>query len=59
MAVKYASVKVPQGLADKVVEIAIQRKGTYRTVSEFVIDSPRRHLEDIEIIDVKEEAKPS
>ena len=47
MAVKYASVKIPQGLADKIVELAIQKHGTYRTVSEFVIESSRRHLENL------------
>ena len=47
MTVKYASVKIPQGLADKISEIAIQRLGTYRTVSEFVIESSRRHLETL------------
>jgi hypothetical protein len=45
MAVKYANIKIPQGLADRIVEVAIQRDRTYRTVSEFVIDSARRHLE--------------
>jgi len=47
MAVKYAPVKIPQSLADKVVEVAIQKQGTYRTVSEFVIESTREHLENI------------
>lgn len=47
MAIKYASVKIPQGLADKIIEIAVQKNGTYRTVSEFVIESSRRHLESI------------
>jgi Arc/MetJ-type ribon-helix-helix transcriptional regulator len=47
MLVKYATVKIPQPLADKVVEIAVQKLGTYRTVSEFVIESTRQHLETI------------
>lgn len=49
MAVKYASVKIPQGLANKIIEVAVQKLGTYRTVSEFVIESSRRHLENISI----------
>ena len=53
MAVKYASVKIPQGLADKIDEIAIQKLGTYRTVSEFVIESSRRHLDSISIEAIK------
>jgi Arc/MetJ-type ribon-helix-helix transcriptional regulator len=47
MLVKYATVKIPQPLADKIVEIAVQKLGTYRTVSEFVIESARHHLESI------------
>ena len=47
MAVKYASVKIPQGLAEKIVVEAIQKLRTYRTVSEFVIESTRRHLENL------------
>jgi hypothetical protein len=42
---KYASIKIARILADKVAEIAIQKHGTYRTVSEFVIESTRQHLE--------------
>jgi Arc/MetJ-type ribon-helix-helix transcriptional regulator len=47
MLVKHATVKIPQPLADKIVEIAVQKLGTYRTVSEFVIESSRQHLEAI------------
>jgi hypothetical protein len=48
MTTKYATVKIPQPIADKIVEIAVQRLQTYRTVSEFVIESTRQHLERIE-----------
>ena len=48
MLVKYATVKIPQALADKIVEVAVQKLGTYRTVSEFVIESARQHLESID-----------
>lgn len=48
MTVKYATVKIPQPIANKIVEIAVQKHQTYRTVSEFVIESARRHLERIE-----------
>ena len=47
MATEYTSVKVPKVLADKINNVAI-RKGTYRSVSEFMLDSARRHLEAIE-----------
>ena len=47
MATEYTSVKVPKVLADKISNVAI-RKGTYRSVSEFMLDSARRHLEAIE-----------
>ncbi len=47
MAVKYASVKIPRGLADKIVAEAILKLCTYRTVSEFVIESARRQLENL------------
>ena len=48
MRLKYATVKIPQPIADKVVEIAVQKLGTYKTVSEFVIESTRQHLERID-----------
>jgi hypothetical protein len=44
---KYASIKIPQGFADEIIEVAIQQHGIYRIVSEFVIESSRRHLENI------------
>ena len=44
---KYASIKIPKGLADKIVAEAIQKLGTYRSISEFVIESARRHLENL------------
>ena len=47
MAVKYASVKIPRGLVDNIVAEAIQKLCTYRTVSEFVIESARRQLENL------------
>jgi Arc/MetJ-type ribon-helix-helix transcriptional regulator len=52
MALRYATVKIPQPIADKVLEIAVQKLGTYRTVSEFVIESTRQHLERIEPVKV-------
>jgi hypothetical protein len=45
---KYASVKIPRTLAYRIAEIAVQKIGTYRTVSEFVIESSRQHLESLE-----------
>ena len=47
MSIKYSSIKIPRGLADKIVAEAIQKLGTYRTVSEFVIESARRQLENL------------
>jgi Arc/MetJ-type ribon-helix-helix transcriptional regulator len=47
MLVKYAIVKIPQALADRIIEVAVQKLGTYRSVSEFVIESTRQHLETI------------
>jgi len=44
---RYTSVKVPKVLADKIREVAIA-EGVYRTVSEFVIDSARRRLDDLD-----------
>jgi hypothetical protein len=42
---KYATIKVPQAFADRIIDIAIQKQGTYRTVSEFVIESTRHELD--------------
>lgn len=44
---EYTSVKVPKILAEKISNTAI-RNGVYRSVSEFILDSARRRLEDIE-----------
>jgi hypothetical protein len=38
---KYASIKIPRILDDRVAEVAVQN-GTYRTVSELVIESTRQ-----------------
>lgn len=43
---EYTSVKVPRALANKIMEIAV-KDGVYRSVSEFILDSARRRLEDI------------
>ncbi len=45
---KYYSLKIPLGLAEKIAETAVQKQGTYRTVSEFVIESARRQLDVLE-----------
>ena len=47
MTTEYTSVKVPKILANKISSVAI-KNGVYRSVSEFVLDSARRRLEDIE-----------
>ena len=43
MVIEYTSVKVQKVLADKISNVAI-KKGTYRSISEFMLDSARRHL---------------
>ena len=44
MATEYTSVKVPKVLAERINEI-VNREG-FRSVSEFVLDSTRRRLEE-------------
>lgn len=45
---KYATIRIPRRLADKIVELAVQKLGTYRTCSEFVIEAARKHIESME-----------
>jgi Arc/MetJ-type ribon-helix-helix transcriptional regulator len=45
--VQYFSIKVPKVLAEQITKVAIE-KGSYRTVSEFVLESARRHLEQMD-----------
>ena len=44
MTTEYTSVKVPKVLAERINEIA-NREG-YRSVSEFILESARRRLEE-------------
>jgi Arc/MetJ-type ribon-helix-helix transcriptional regulator len=46
MAAEYTSVKVPKVLAEKISNVAI-KNGIYRSVSEFMLDSARRRLDDM------------
>lgn len=43
---KYFTTKVPKGLANDIVELAV-KKGSYSTVTEFVLESARRQLDNI------------
>lgn len=45
--VEYFSIKVPKFLAQQIHKVAVEN-GSYRTVSEFVLESARRHLEQID-----------
>lgn len=46
MTAEYTSVKVPKILAEKISDVAIKH-GIYRSVSEFMLDSARRRLDDL------------
>ena len=46
MAAEYTSVKVPKVLAERISDMAIKH-GIYRSVSEFILDSARRRLDDL------------
>jgi uncharacterized protein (DUF1778 family) len=43
---EYFTIKVPRVLANQIEEVAI-KNSSYRTVSEFVLESARRRLDDI------------
>jgi Arc/MetJ-type ribon-helix-helix transcriptional regulator len=43
---EYSTVKVPRALTDKIIERAI-KGDSYRTVSEFVMESIRRRLDQL------------
>lgn len=46
MTIDYFSIKVPKALATQIAEIAV-KNGSYRTVSEFVLESARRQLDNM------------
>ena len=44
---EYFTVKVPRVLTDKIIERAI-KQDSYRNVSEFIMDSVRRRLDQLD-----------
>lgn len=43
-----AIIRLPRRLADKIDEIAVHKLRDYNTVTEFVIESTRQHLKQID-----------
>jgi hypothetical protein len=40
-------VRIPAGLAEKINEIAVHKLRSHNTVTEFVLEATRRHLESV------------
>jgi Arc/MetJ-type ribon-helix-helix transcriptional regulator len=48
---EYFTVKVPRTLTDKIIERVIKHD-SYRNVSEFIMDSIRRRLDQLQTVNV-------